>query len=365
MNTLISRYDPKAHAEQQVRIIETIKLYQSKHRGLSPTDQMIAKETGLSPGQVAYQIHRLEDAGKLFVTSHWPRTIMWPKGEEPKDESPRPANETKVSELRETGVSKPVLEKMKEETMEEVKRDSRGHILSERMTFSKRAKQMAKALLELENRGDKGGVLVLSKMVYGVAHTGYSSTIIKRMEEAGWVTHSFKKQNDISLTPKGKRELLGVDIADDGHELSLNQINGRKRWEGVSKEDMRAHMALMRERAAAAKRGSRKQLSEQASVEGKKASEAIMPELTERQKLETGKPFNPGKALEEAVFGDVFGEQREVDHPETKRRAAVADKRGDSDNIMVPVNPREIARSLSDLDLVLELSERGYRVTRL
>lgn len=58
------------------KIIAAIYHYQNNHRGLSPTDEMIAIEAGLSLGVVRSQMRLMEQVGLLTDSKRWPRHIV-------------------------------------------------------------------------------------------------------------------------------------------------------------------------------------------------------------------------------------------------------------------------------------------------
>lgn len=403
---------PKQNEIEQGRVIAAIKLYQSKHNGMSPPTHVIAKETELAPGQVAYHIRKLEDQGKLFVANKWPMQIIFPKGEEAPDETPRAKNEVRV-EVEEPKAAK----------------ENSGIV---KLGFPERAKQFAEVIVTLTKRNKRPpSVSEIAVEAMGKS-TGQASRIVQGMINKGWATHKAGHRHDVRLTELGREKLLG------DQPLPRSNPSTNPRWDGVPPEERSQQMRdLVRKRwekegkaGYVAKpdlpnRNRRKTFFERAkeiaqAIHAKdgpvyvqeislavygRAKGGTVPKLIQRMAEEgwvTHKPRHHGDirltdkgrsvllSIEEPVELPVQDRQELTDEAREEVTAATDaimpelsgeylnpgdayedapeptdDKPREAKVIEVPAETfRLLLAAFTDLDLVLELSARGYRVTR-
>lgn len=291
-------------------IIKAIKTYQSKHRGMTPTDQMISNEVGLPPHQVGYCIRQLEREGKLSVASLWPRHIIFPKGKEVIIEAAAPRNETNIHRISRFGVS---CTKQPEEVMENENANNNARPAkktAKRRSLYETAKEVAVALEGLEKSGQRGGAKILAKIVRGVSHTGNMSKVIEYMAEEEWVHHRKHKINDVKLTDKGKRLLLNRNIPVSRAEA------GSMSWDGLSPQ--------------------------QRSERARRAAQARWEKETAGNKPAVPTPQAP-PTYEEPTTGS--GEENVA-------------------TMKVEVRLDAILPSIDTVDLVLEVQRRGFTVAR-
>ena len=253
------------------KIVSAILHYQNNHRGLSPTDEMIAIESGISRDVVRSQLREMERHGLLTDSKRWPRHIrvnrelvvekvmevidpkqqptsgkaditqnmawrmaspakrrLWSakggrkqwakKTPEEKAEAVRKMHAARwpkkaVSQV-ETVVSKE--EEMKDMKPHTVKsydyRNQTGKTITvparKRMAFFERAKQVAAAI---DDYADKNGMPPSAAYLRQKINMGGSSgfsVIAAHMVEEGWLNHRPGHHNDYVLTNLGRQTLL-------------------------------------------------------------------------------------------------------------------------------------------------------------
>jgi DNA-binding Lrp family transcriptional regulator len=176
--------------------------YQNKHHGLSPTDLMISKGTNLSAGQVQYQMKQMEEAGliKDYNRRGSPRRI------EVKDA-------VKVQDLSIVAI-KPKAEKATEvimDTKEQKLHAGHGPLgPTGRKGFMARALEVAEAI---QDHWDHYGVSpngnYIKERVYSrTTNGGGLSRVVKKMVDLGWLMHRYKSQSYV-LTGLGRAALFG------------------------------------------------------------------------------------------------------------------------------------------------------------
>lgn len=190
-----SDYEQAASAGKWGMLLNAILNYQNKHHGLSPTDQILSKTTGLSVTQVRYHLNELEKAGLIKDNRGWPRII-------------------KVEDVAKVGTGKAIPpeppEKVEEvRTMDstEVTGRSRAHpnYIGD---FVSRATAAAKAITEhYERYGVAPGVKKVADAL-GYKSTGSVSLLIAQMVQRGWLKHKPNKHGDLTVTGAGRAALL-------------------------------------------------------------------------------------------------------------------------------------------------------------
>lgn len=203
-------YEQRQTPAKWAAILTAVINYQNKHHGVSPTDQMISKDTGLSPGQVQYHLKEMEKGGLLRDSKGWPRIITV-------------ENVAKVQTMTQIETL-PKIERVKEAVamdtsqLETNKPRKRGGArdMSNKKDFMTRAKMAAQAIIDhYDQYGTAPRMQWLRDKVYGppapgtVRSGGGISTIIKKMTQLGWVYHQNKHHRDIALTGLGRAALFG------------------------------------------------------------------------------------------------------------------------------------------------------------
>lgn len=188
-------YEQIATASKWAAILSAVIIYQNKHKGMSPTDQMLAKDTGLSAGQVQYHIKEMEKAGLIKDRKGWPRHIAV-------------ENATKVQMLTQVvSLTKP---KMEERTMDNTSQpETRERRYTGRKAFMQRARQAAQAIVDYHDQHGRAPYMrEIGEAVYG-AKSGAITNLIQQMVDHGWLHHTPRKHHDLCLTGLGRAALFG------------------------------------------------------------------------------------------------------------------------------------------------------------
>jgi hypothetical protein len=172
-------YEQRASAGKWGAIATAVINYQNKHKGMSPTDPMIAAQTG------------------------WPRHIVV-------------ANLAKVQSMTQLGISRPA---PKQEEAKVIDTNELNIVPSakvgSRAAFIERAKQVAQAIVDhYDQHGKPPRMKYIKEQVYGLGSPnggtgGGLSGVVKKMTELGWLYHQPRCHNDLSLTGLGRAALFG------------------------------------------------------------------------------------------------------------------------------------------------------------
>jgi hypothetical protein len=191
------------------KIIAAVLHYQHTHHGLSPTDEMIAIESGLSRDVVRSQMRIMEQQELLTDSKRWPRIIKINRGHT------IDALLDKIDPKQ-----KPVLRVVpKEEVKMEALNNSKhpkGKRYKRRYPFLEAAKKFAQALVNFQDEHGRSPHLyeISKELGYGGPtglNTGGLSRVLRKMAEQGWVHHTPRHQRDIVLTSLGRAMLFGVN----------------------------------------------------------------------------------------------------------------------------------------------------------
>lgn len=248
------------------KIIAAVLGYQNNHRGLSPTDEWVAIQTGFTRDLVRAQLRAMEKAGLLTDSKRWPRMIKINRDVaidhimdvvDPKLPTPAPVSQpamVKPEDRREViadiakkhaaggqkrwaGISKEERSRImseqtkkawarrrakaasqvetKEEEMQEVRgteyvRDGK-RIRTQahsRMSFFERAKNIATIIDDFTDRTGQlpHGAFIRSKV--GFCTSSGLTAVVTKMVEEGWLEHKPGYHADYKLTNLGRTTLL-------------------------------------------------------------------------------------------------------------------------------------------------------------
>lgn len=194
--------------------------YQNKHHGLSPTDLMISKGTNLSAGTVGYHIKEMESAGLIKDNKGSPRIITIHN-----------AVKLQIGE-----VHKPTVEKVTEvKTMDSAQLTKKKFSLGPtgRQPFIDRAKAIAQAIIDHYDQygySPKGDYI--KQRVYGQGRHSSSPgggglpRVIRKMVELGWLHHKWKSQS-YAVTGLGRAALFGQQPENESLHTDT-QVSPRK-----------------------------------------------------------------------------------------------------------------------------------------
>lgn len=199
-----SDYEQRQSPAKWSAILTAVVNYQNKHHGLSPTDLMIAQDTGLSAGQVGYHIREMEKAGLIKDSKRWPRHIAVEAV-------------AKVQELAHLPIE-PI--EQKEEKVEQARTvtdtsvpEQRTYTRAKRKPFMARAKQVAQAIIDhYDMYGSAPQQKWIGDRIFGEnpsAKHGRVSYIVTKMVELGWLHHKPGHQHDLAVTGLGRAALFG------------------------------------------------------------------------------------------------------------------------------------------------------------
>jgi predicted transcriptional regulator/DNA-binding transcriptional regulator YhcF (GntR family) len=399
------------------RITSAIIDHQNKHGGASPSDRSIAENTLLSIGQVQYHLREMANAQVITVLGDYPRVIAVHQITKPTKEPPKEAAKEEAMHItgtvkrtfngpdgrehemkpfivrakdvalaleeywRDHGEGPPVLwlqervfgfsntstgsatrivqqmvergwvthkkgyvgdTKLTEEgrkvllgtaiTQPEPQPD-KGKQLGGRKAFMVRAHDVAVAIKDIVDRtGEPASVRELTDMVYGPGRqgTGGMSAILKKMVAEGWIKHKPKHQKDIMLTGAGRAALFN-DIAEDvATDMPVSALPE------YSRDDEAMRWGAPRSPEALAPR--------------KPPGATIPREVPPRRDF----------------AGDAYVQEASHHQTPPRMRAAVAMdnmERYSPPPTPLPETVPPVERA-SDLDLILELNRRGYKVSR-
>lgn len=187
-------YEQRQTPSKWSAILTAIINYQNKHNGVSPSDQMVSQDTGLSPGQVQYHLREMEKAGLIKDSKGWPRIISV-------------EHAAKVQSLA-------MLEQRTIEKVEEVKimdtKDITAKTPSGRKQFVTRAREIAQAIVDhYDQHGHAPYMRDVREKVYGSGKGGSLSGIIRKMTSLGWLHHKERHHHDLAVTGLGRAALFG------------------------------------------------------------------------------------------------------------------------------------------------------------
>lgn len=180
-------------------ILSAVVAYQNKHHGLSPTNGSIARDTGLSVGQVEYHLKEMEAAGLVKDNTGFPRhlTVVAAKIQ---DAIIRPLPQPKPTEAKTMDTKDmPKFTRKNPPTGKDRKR---------REEFFNAAERMARLIDQYwgEHGESPEGLWLRKQMGFKTAGI---SRISKAMVEHGWLAHQRGKYRDYRLTSLGVTALLG------------------------------------------------------------------------------------------------------------------------------------------------------------
>lgn len=303
-------YEQRATAGKWGTLLTEIIAYQNKHNGQSPSDIELTRLTKLTLGQVRYHLRAMEELHLLRDHKGWPRHIAILDGGkvrtmtalEPQSPPPKPK---KMEEAVNT-------------TSNEVKK------AMTKKPFMERAKEIAQAIVDYHDRnGHAPGIKEVSDMM-GYTHAAGAGQHIRKMAALGWVHHKEKHHHDLVLTGHGRAALFG-EMSDDLHTDVLVRPERQKMERIVARPGLAEQLAQVKE-----------QMQKPTRVEHYVATErAATPPAAEEM----------AKALiAEMARAGAFGRPVHEPEPEANRERLLAE---------------------ADLaDLINELNDRGYRVSR-
>lgn len=193
----------REEAASWTKIAGAIIHYQNSHRGLSPTDEMIAIESGMGRDAVRFCLKKMERLGLLTDSKQWPRVIKINRDLaidkimgviDPKQEV---INGVATSQVE---------TKKKEEKMERRTETKKAGGVVKRLDFFTRARQVAHAIDEMLDRGEAPYGMAIREKV-GI-HSSGLSRIVRGMVEEGWLEHKRGYHHDYKLTNLGRVSLL-------------------------------------------------------------------------------------------------------------------------------------------------------------
>lgn len=199
-------YEQRDTSRKWGRIARAIINYQNKHHGMSPTDQMIALDSGLSPGQVQYHLREMEKAKLIQDNKGWPRRITVKEVAKVKVmDLPTPPKPEKVEEARVTDTNKVF------DGPTTTRGTPREREYTKRLPFMERARQLAEAVIDhYDQYGTAPNGKYLKQRVFGrVRDGGGLSRIVNKMVDLGWLHHEPRKQHDYAVTGLGRAALFG------------------------------------------------------------------------------------------------------------------------------------------------------------
>lgn len=182
-------------------ILSTIVAFQNKHHGLSPTDGNIARDTGLSVGQVQYHLKEMEAAGLVKDSTGFPRhlTVVAAKIQDA------------VMPIKQLPATGKVTEAKTMDTKDMPKftrhNPPTGPHRKKREEFFRLAERMANLIDQYwrDHGCSPRGIWLRQQMGYKAAGI---SKISQRMKVHGWLMHPHGSYSDYRLTSLGRSVLL-------------------------------------------------------------------------------------------------------------------------------------------------------------
>lgn len=199
-------YEQRATAGKWASILTAVISYQNKHNGYSPTDLILSRDTGLSPGQVRYHLREMEKGGIITDLKGWPRIILVQNVAKVQaitqlESMPRNVAETETKEA-----------KVMDTSQLDTRKSSMGKSTTGRKPFMVRAREVAQAIVDhYDEYGSPPKVTWVRDRVYrpdGGASGGSASRIITQMTEHGWLHHR-PRHRDLTVTGLGRAALFG------------------------------------------------------------------------------------------------------------------------------------------------------------
>lgn len=202
-------YEQRQTPAKWAAILTAVINYQNKHHGMSPTDLMISHDTGLSPGQVQYHLREMEKNALVKDSKGWPRILTV-------------ENATKVQRLtqiettpREITKEARTMDTSQLETQKKSKRGGARYSRTGRKPFMVRAREIAEAITDhYDQYGKPPDGPWLKEKVFahedGRTGGGSLSRIVQQMVDLGWLHHKRKHQRDYAVTGLGRAALFGM-----------------------------------------------------------------------------------------------------------------------------------------------------------
>jgi hypothetical protein len=196
-------------------IIGVVLHFQNTMNGVSPSNVYIAKQTGMSGGQVGYHLKRMQERGLVEDDGEWPRHIKVLASKvqsQPKlDLNPNPQvfGKTEVKTVESTDIGAGTGKRQ-------------YNRIAARRSFLDRAREFAEILMDHYDKHGEAPYLkdVAAQMGYaprskgstkGGSTTGGLSRVVQEMTRRGWLHHRPGHQRDMVLTGLGRAVLFGVD----------------------------------------------------------------------------------------------------------------------------------------------------------
>jgi general stress protein YciG len=294
-------YQEHASVKKWASIAAAIINYQNRHGGQSPTDATIARDAGLTLPQVHYHMHEMEKAGLIAERRGFPRHIVM-------------GDVAKVQRLTQLEIKPP--QKVKEAKVVHTTNNS------VRKPFMDRARLVAQAVMDhYDQHGEAPRSSWVAEQVFGhTRRTGSLTRVVREMVELGWLYHKNGCHRDMALTGAGRAALFG-------------QINDTLHTD--------TPVSPTEKKMTAAEAG---------SLGGQARARNLPPERLS----EIGRLGGQRKAA-------MYSEQPAMEI----RRAQPGIPRPVPEAETYAVKPHPDAVQLfEDIDLVLELNRRGYRVSK-
>jgi hypothetical protein len=194
-------YEHMDTVDKWAEIIGAIMHFQNTMNGVSPSNQYIAKETGLSGGQVGYHLKRMQERGLIYDDGQWPRHIQII------------AAKVQTQPALDLQDNRPKMGKTEVKAVESSQIG--GKTRKQRQGFMDNAKRFAEILVDHWDKYGEAPYMtdIAIKMGYGDggnrrAGTGALSRVANEMVRRGWLHHERKHQRDMVLTGAGRAALF-------------------------------------------------------------------------------------------------------------------------------------------------------------
>jgi hypothetical protein len=204
-------------------IIGAVLKYQQEHERRSPSNPMICHVTGLSPGQLEYHLAQMQKCGLIDDKEGWPRRLIVtatalqaarqeqqaqpaaPAEPQP-EEKPMQMTSSEASGGRHNGGPRVNAAKLR---IPPIKKTKNGR--KKREPFIVNAKRFAQVVFSFEDEHGYAPLIkdMAEQLGYNVEKPVGVSRTIKEMVKRGWLFHERGHHGDFAVTEEGIRVLFG------------------------------------------------------------------------------------------------------------------------------------------------------------
>jgi hypothetical protein len=200
-------------------IIGCILKYQQEHGGRTPFIPVIAMDTGMSPGQVQFHLEQMKKRGFIVEKGTWPLRLVVMATAVQAAEAEKQEQAPPVKKPLAAPKEAPPKE---EEIMATVQVPAPARLPSgkkKRESFLVNAKRFAQALTDYYDEHGEAPLLkdIAHRLGYAGRHTAGLSRITNEMVQRGWLHHKDNCQRDWVLTGLGRAVLFGEPLRDHVH----------------------------------------------------------------------------------------------------------------------------------------------------